>query len=363
MIATIRTLIRLALLSDEDPRQHELAGALTAVTAPEWDRVVDELDTHRLTPLVGYTLRRYDCEDALPASARARLHGAYRRCLLVASLHARALQDLVAAFRSAGIEPIVFKGLVLGAGFYPDPGSRPMVDIDMLIGGRELRRAARQLRSLGYRRRIEPDHKSPNGFRNRLGLTVDLHWHFELFSPQRRSAITERLRLPGIGPEPVTTWEPNALVVHLVAHLEGHRRQLGLQLGWLLDIAFVVRACRARLEFQRMRELCPPGPTLDLLSRVLTFVDRECGVELPPSLAVATGTGGLSLARILREVRLRPWGLPFGRGWGRFLLSRFRRPSRKTRDPQLADLPLGLLDLLFEFRDARRAAAALRAVP
>ncbi len=363
MIDTLRTLLRLTLLEVGDPSREALATRLTGISECDWSRVIDELDTHRMTPLIGYILRRLELEGDVPRRARARLRESYRRTLLVSELHSRSLRELLTAFRAAGIEPIVFKGVVLGTGFYPDTGTRPMIDIDVLVGVKELKRAVAALRSLGYRRRGHGDSRNPNGYCNDIGLWIDLHWRFDLYPVASRHEITQELMLPGFGTTPVVTWEPNALVVHLAFHLSGHRRKTGMLLGWMFDLAFVLRGQGDRLSEDRLRQLSPSSDSLVLLWRILSFLDRECGLELPAHLAAAAGRhDGICLSRILREGRLRPWGLPGCVGWIRVITSRLQRgQGARRRYPRFADLPLGVLDVLVERRHARRSGSAIRA--
>jgi hypothetical protein len=55
------------------------------------------------------------------------------------------------ALKSEDIQVILLKGAVLAAAYYPDPSSRPLADLDVLIRKQDLRRAVEILGELGYR--------------------------------------------------------------------------------------------------------------------------------------------------------------------------------------------------------------------
>jgi hypothetical protein len=86
------------------------------------------------------------------------------------------------AFLDRGIENVVLKGPALAHTFYPEPSWRPFSDLDLLVRGRDWRRACGVLEEMGYKRDLpEPrpgfderfgkaaSHTAPNG------LSLDLH--------------------------------------------------------------------------------------------------------------------------------------------------------------------------------------------
>ena len=59
---------------------------------------------------------------------------------------------LVHAMVCEGVRPVMLKGIDTAYRFFPEPGARPMSDIDVLINAEDHLRATRALKSLGYRR-------------------------------------------------------------------------------------------------------------------------------------------------------------------------------------------------------------------
>lgn len=339
----------------------EFRAACSRVRPADWGGLLPELESHRLAPLVGYTARRLDLESAIPSAPRERLRESYRAAFLFAELQSRALRDILVALRAGGVEPIIFKGLVLSGAFYPDRGTRPMVDVDFLVAVSELKRTVRALRKLGYTRRIRDGVVGPNGFVNPFGVVIDLHWQFDLFAPDQHAEITEDRAIRELGEHPIRSWEPNAMLVHLVYHLVGHREGTGINLGWLVDIGFLVRSDGDRMNVDAIRRLAPTDACFAMVWRILAFLERDCGVELPAHLAQQAALyEPLSLPRILRESRLRPWGLPGLVGAGRFLFRRVFGGSTKRRNPTLTDLALAITDRIQDRRADSRAIATVR---
>lgn len=60
------------------------------------------------------------------------------------------LRDLLVELNHTGVEAIVLKGLHTGALYFPDPGSRPAADIDLLVHPSRRAAAAQVLKRLGF---------------------------------------------------------------------------------------------------------------------------------------------------------------------------------------------------------------------
>jgi hypothetical protein len=65
------------------------------------------------------------------------------------------LERIVAALGQDGIEVTVLKGMHTGWAYFPDPGTRPASDIDLLIPPRRAPDAFRRLEAAGFRQRSE----------------------------------------------------------------------------------------------------------------------------------------------------------------------------------------------------------------
>ncbi len=135
----------------------------------------------------------------------------YRALRALAVRHRHATEIRVAEFArisaqlaTAGIASAALKGVGLAGLLYPEPGLRPMRDIDFLVPRSEAGAARAVLESMGYR--FDPDHPSrymrwhhhlPNARREVDGLTVSVEIHTRANSGDSPGRTTfDRLRDP-----------------------------------------------------------------------------------------------------------------------------------------------------------------------
>ena len=134
--------------------------------------------------------------------------------------------------------------------------------------------------------------------------------------------------------------EANAMIVHLVVHMDGHRDGMGYLLSWLNDLAFVIATWGDRLDVDRIEALMPDEASMRTLLRVMRFYRDDFGIEPPEQFrARVDAAGEMTLASVLRERTRVQWGLPTARGWARLLACRVAGRDRKGRMyPSVGDL-------------------------
>ncbi len=189
------------------------------------------------------------------------------------------LREVLAFLAESGIEATVLPGAPLLA-LYPDPGCRPMDDIDLLVCAGEMEEAGRVLAQLGY---VCPRHH-PDLFVG-SGLVVDLHvdlFHTERVSARRFTgsldgdavrARSVRRRVEGFELR-CPSAEDMALygAVHALRH--SYRR-----LNWFIDLQLLIgREVDAEQLIERARATALERPLL----YALHFLQRYA--ELPGTL-------------------------------------------------------------------------------
>jgi hypothetical protein len=105
---------------------HQIAQA--AAQLREWAGVAAQAEAHGLAPLLYVYLRHRHANQ----------------------VRTRVLHDVLAAYQAAGIPALVLKGAALFHLVYPEPGLRPMSDLDILVPESEAWRAQRTLAELGF---------------------------------------------------------------------------------------------------------------------------------------------------------------------------------------------------------------------
>ena len=295
---------------------------------------------HRITPLVGYKMRSLGIDREIPEPFAAAFADDYRKTFLANGLLMRTLREILGALAKAGIRPIVLKGSLLANVYYPDSGTRPLGDVDLLVRPEESPVIQQTFESMGFVMHGNTETEDAIYYRNDMGMSFDIHYRFTLFPPEIRDQILDEVTITALGERPIRCWEPNAQLVHLVVHLLGHREESGFMLGWLLDLAFVVQHEGARLCPDRIKSLMPKREQEVMLWKALGFLGAHGNLVIPESLRRSVESARpLSLQGILRDRRLAQWGLPGIRGWLRMLACRMHLKSPPSASyPSIGDL-------------------------
>lgn len=144
---------RLFCLAVRRPQREEDIAALRREIAagPAWDSVIDGARRHRVASLVLaglHACRSPHLPATVVAGLRQQAFAAAKRSLAQIAEIAR----LGPIFAQAGTQILAFKGVVLSAQLYGDPGQRDPRDIDLLVHPGEFANAAALLVEAGYRR-------------------------------------------------------------------------------------------------------------------------------------------------------------------------------------------------------------------
>ena len=109
----------------------------------EWRRTadLDQIDrgSARLLPLLWHNLLANGVQDAwLP-----RFKGVYRHTWFANQVWMRRVREIESIITVRGSAPIALKGTALANGYYPNPGLRPMDDLDLLVAPDDVPEALR----------------------------------------------------------------------------------------------------------------------------------------------------------------------------------------------------------------------------
>lgn len=214
------------------------------VSGPQWPDLMDMAAAHRLEPLLAWRVEREGWE--LPAGVAAAWQSARRKAGLAALAQQAALRLTFKRLHAAGIEAVALKGVPLVWRHYPEPGLRPMRDIDLLVSDVKACEAAAILTEAGFNPDVDDadsltaaiadDHQLPAQTRADLGVTIELH-HRLTDPPHRRGywvpqlppeAMLARSATVDCGGFAVRCPAPQDLAAHLIVHaLYGHRLDCG----------------------------------------------------------------------------------------------------------------------------------------
>lgn len=335
-----RALIQLPLKSFNAEAQDTIKRQLQLATDDHWTCCLEILDLHRLTPLVAYALEQYGLMGNVPTPYQSRLKEAYQSTNRINATLLLTLSVILKTLQSHGLHPIVWKGAALADSFYPDPGTRQMGDLDFAIARDEMEAAAKAFQSLGFQPQEAMETEDAIYFKNAMGVLCDVHHRVRLFEGKENMGLTVNLAPQKLGTDSLTILEPNAMVVHLVVHMDGHFHETGPILQWIIDVAFVLRKWRDELSLERLQALMPDQRSLILLFRIVRFLETEFEESMPAWLSdKASAYKPLELTKLIKQRQMALWQLFNISGWVKLALCRLGlRSTKDLRYPDLIDL-------------------------
>lgn len=235
---------------------------------------------HGIAPLLQTKLQTALWVDS---SAKTWLDEQYRfNAQRIARMQAE-LQAILALFSQHHLAVLPLKGSLVSTQYYPDPGQRPMADLDLLIHPGDFEAATRLLAQLGYQAQVDHwkhtefvkpenrqvvarEYEHPDNPRK---LEVHLHCRESFGGPTvELTDCMWRAAAPGeiLGEK---TWVvvPEALWLHLLVHATYHWWQGKGRLIQLVDLALVTPQLTDPLPWLKRVEARYTYPALALLQR------------------------------------------------------------------------------------------------
>jgi hypothetical protein len=135
-------------------------------------------------------VKQHGHESLFPAWVLEEIRQDYAQQLQVSISQQREILEIISAFSKSGLEFILLKGADYQLRLYGDAAVRPMADLDLCLDFRDLNRAEKTLKRLGYS--ISPQyHELRDGHRQLIAneimfvppggksLFIDLHWSIQ----------------------------------------------------------------------------------------------------------------------------------------------------------------------------------------
>ena len=328
-LALLLLTIRSNLDSEDRPELERLLAL-----PPDWDKVMQLAQRHRVSPLLYEGLRR-SAWSRVPAPVQALLKSQYtgnlKRNFRLAHHAARLIED----FAASGIRVIPYKGVFMADAVYGHLSSRLVNDIDLLIGPEDAGRANELLQMRGFAP-VEKLDQEQVYRHSGLEIEIDLHWQitplyfsfdydFEVL--WSRSTAAE---LGGVAYRSLTSEDLLLMLCIQVAKDSWERRQRLEQLQKVCDIANVIGRAHD-LDWSAIRRRASEQGLSRALHFALSLAVELLGVQLPEAVAaeVAQDQAALKLARQASAVA--------------FLSMTEPAPEHNAR----SDIPLRLRQLLF----------------
>lgn len=190
-------------------------------TAVDWEAFTTLAIAEGVGPLLHAAWKARGYPPGMPATQQAQLQQVYLQSAGRNLLYLGELEKIKQALAAEQIDWLPLKGAALAGKLYPDPATRPMSDLDLLVRPQQLRPGLGVLRRLGYSLENFTYHAVLWG-----AAPVELHWSLPYAEQPRRQP-----------PEPwfweTSSQQPHAaLLLHTIAHLQVQNRGQGRLLNY-----------------------------------------------------------------------------------------------------------------------------------
>lgn len=236
----------------------KIAAQVSAWNAADWEAARWAIQVHGIAPLLHHASADQPDFAALHPDLRTYLADQHSLSNARISLLLNELGELLTACHAAEITVIPLKGSLLATHYYPEPGLRPMNDLDLLIRPDNEARILDVLASLRYRPVVRswkhvmlarPDGEAPitswAGEHPANPRNLDLHIRVaEQFWGMQYDLTTEAWTdsEPGmVGTAPARLLQPTILLHHLCIHTSSNLIWRRMRMLNLHDIALVAR--------------------------------------------------------------------------------------------------------------------------
>jgi len=303
----------------------------------------DSLDSggFRLLPMV---YRNLSGQDLGPADLGT-VRGLYRQTWSRNRLAFRAAGDALEVFRANGIPALALKGAALAHIAYEEQALRPMNDIDILVHGRQLRRAVAALEPLGWNQvsPLRTPWKAARMFhaillRHQSGLELDLHRHVleEACWKGAEEGLWDTTVAFELDTRPAHTIRPEAHLVHVIAH--GVRWDPVPPVRWIADCTVLLRRFGAGWDWAFTAEFARRLGVSRAVAAGLCYLRESLGAAVPAEAMEALLD---SPASALERIDFRAQQAGPGPIWQsfRYTTRYLRLSSRRSLKRKAADFP------------------------
>jgi hypothetical protein len=291
-----------------------------------------------LAPLLHWRLESWAA--LLPPRAQAKLEASRQAALEREAAIQAQLAELLTALSERGATPIVLKGAYLSGAVYPEPGLRPMNDIDLLFRPPELPAAEQALADLGYRarsrtpeagarvtkhtstyRRAGEEGATPNPYLSPAGgRTVEPHRSLEESWYGLRVDITpgvwDRAQGISVAGQPALALSLEDNLLHVAVHLVFHLIMGYPSLVQLMDVRFAAERWANTLDWDRLRAQAAAASAVPFAYAALRLAHQTLAAPVPAQTLQAlrqdcppglrAQAERLSLADVLRRTQRPP---------------------------------------------------------
>lgn len=255
---------------------------LTNIKNINWDIEIKKLFAHRLTPLLYWKLKENNQNNELPAEVEKKLSKVFLNTLQTNICVMHDLKNIITDIEE--LDYAVVKGPHLAEIIYPNAGTRPFADIDILAEQKDTNFMKNILTKNNFSElNIEKKYKTVNEIvykkmADNLRYMVDLHsstLHNARFNGLRISDVTSFLsetEFIKIQDSEMRVLSPEALIIYLNIHcVYAHFYN---QIIYLLDILYSFKYYGDRIDFDKLTHMAKNLGILKSLQFTIELIDK-----------------------------------------------------------------------------------------
>ncbi len=249
---------QLLLLDILSPIREVPQSAIAQLDEHDWAQIMRMSEEHRVTPLLDWRLKHEKAHLMIPENVRLDCADSFKAATKRSLAIQRELLLLHRLLKEGGFQHIFLKGAYLAYFAYPQPGLRPMRDVDILIPEQEIIKAFNFLldhgvdridkyQSIPHPSNVSLVHQLPPIYSPSKTTCLELHsslFHIDERSqtpidPSKDQSFWDRSIQRNVGNETLNFQSPEDLLLHLIEHaVYGHKFNNGPLL--LSDISYLL---------------------------------------------------------------------------------------------------------------------------
>jgi hypothetical protein len=264
---------------------------------PDWKDIPFRAEAQGLSPLLLKHL--LDAGVEIPREQRREMKVLSLRQRYAHEVRFIALKEIIQAFNEAKIRVILLKGAALCHLLYPEPGLRPMSDLDILVDPAEILNAQKVLTSLEYfapafQESIEEHRHLPPATKEVQGFNISVELHHGLFDEETDLTLKqEELDFDTLYAEalPITAEDGNfrafglgyeSMLYHLCRHLVDNNDGFGpLRMIWFADISGFAARYQGQIDWEHIQNRYPLVVNTLSIIGTLAPLPEELGGKIP----------------------------------------------------------------------------------
>lgn len=272
---------------------------ISSLSLQDWASVLQVALQQNVAPLLYWTICNSDLSDFLPTEIRIVLKKVYYYSLANNLVLFKALGQIIENLAQEHIPVMVLKGGALAQTIYPDPGVRPMADLDIVIPKEDFKRAVSLLYEMGYIKYGPPapsqwlapwlyyDLKLKGGGYETIALEV--HWNILAGDADWRNPPivwfweqTEQVHIPN--QTPLTILSPTAQLMYLSSHQVLKHGNAETSLLWVYDLHLLWKLQQTRIDLAMLCRMSRSFHWGYAIAKALRTTQDMFGTSIPATL-------------------------------------------------------------------------------